>query len=140
MISLQTLEGLLIDGICRFCKCRIKHITELYLNYMHNHNNSCVLTLLQTSCATCRLSSGCLVVILCYIYTKHVVFGIYFTPSPNAILEPVYNTVAAFNAIDTYQIFSYGQIYIVKSQNKIWRPYYVASCILMITDITKHCK
>jgi len=75
---------------------------------MHNNNNSCFLTLAHTSCATCRQSGGWLVVLLCYIYTKHVVSGLCSTPSPNATLEPVYNTIAAFNAMDTYQIFSYG--------------------------------
>jgi len=42
-----------------------------------------------------------------YIYETRY-FWNFFTPSPNATLEPVYNTTAAFNAIDTYQIFLYG--------------------------------
>ena len=88
-----------------------------------------LLTLAQTSCATCRQFGGCLVVILCYIYMKHVVYTLCSTPSPNATLEPVYNTVAAFNAIDTYQIFSYG-LFILSNRK--------ASCIVMITGITKH--
>ncbi|KAL9308427.1 hypothetical protein AtEden1_Chr1g0039841 [Arabidopsis thaliana] len=48
------------------------------------------------------------VVLLCYTYKKHVVSTLSFTLSSNATLEPVYNTVAAFNVVNTYLIFSNG--------------------------------